>query len=280
MQNTPLSNDPAYYAGSDVTKESSSSSVAWAAIIGGAVTMIAVNLMLMPLGSALGFAVSSPWHHNAEPVKAFSITSGIWMVVVQWLSAALGGYLTGRLRAKWVGAHTHEVFFRDTVHGFLAWALSATVGAIVLVTVATSLVGDMADHGPMHNGNNAAPNYYTDRLFRSDRGPTTISEQDRVEAGHMLMRAEGSGAMSDQDRVYLVHLVQDRTGLTDADAQKRVDDIIMQDKVAADKARKAAASASFMLSLSLLIGAFIASVGGALGGRDRDIHYHTGKFWE
>jgi hypothetical protein len=41
-------------------------------------------------------------------------------------------------------------------------------------------------------------------------------------------------------------------------------------KQAADAARKASASASFYLFVSMLIGAFIASAAGAVGGRQRD----------
>jgi hypothetical protein len=281
MQNQSTIRDPALFGDADMTRESSGSSVAWAAIIGGAVAMTATTLILLPLGSALGFALASPWHRGDEAVKAFSLSSGLWTVLVQWLSAALGGYITGRLRAKWVGAHTHEVFFRDTIHGFLAWGLSAAVGAMILVSVAASFAGASTDHAMMHNANGAnAQAIYVDRLFRSDRGPTSVSEQDRVEAGHLLMQAETSGNMADNDRVYLIHMVQDRTGLGEAEAQQRVDNIITQDKMAADTARKAAGMVALLLSLSMLIGAFVAAVGGALGGRDRDIHYHTGRFYE
>jgi len=244
--------------------------------------MTAATLILLPLGSALGFALASPWH-TAMPLKTFSVANGIWIVVVQWLSAALGGYITGRLRAKWVGAHTHEVFFRDTVHGFLAWALSALVATVLLASMATHLAaGAAAGSNEQQGVRNGSINQsiYADRLFRSDRGPTTISEQDRVEATHLLIEAENGGDMSEADRVYLAHLVSDRTGLAEADAQTRVDNVIMQDKVAADKARKVAAAVSLFMSLAMLIGAFVASVGGALGGRDRDIHYYNGRFYE
>ena len=42
-------------------------------------------------------------------------------------------------------------------------------------------------------------------------------------------------------------------------------------KQAADAARKASAKASFYLFFSMLIGAFIASTAGAIGGRQRDL---------
>src|SRR6202021_2174972 len=68
------------------------------------------------------------------------------LIVVQWLSSALGGFVTGRLRTKWTGLHTHEVFFRDTAHGFLAWAAASVLGALLFASVTASGVGGLA-HG-------------------------------------------------------------------------------------------------------------------------------------
>ena len=79
------------------------------------------------------------------------------------------------------------------------------------------------------------------------------------------------------DKTYLAQLVAARTGLSQADAEKRVDDVIAQEKgaelkarEAADAARKAGAYLSLFIGLSMLIGAFIASAAGALGGSQRD----------
>jgi hypothetical protein len=65
------------------------------------------------------------------------------MVVTQWLASAFGGYLTGRLRTKWVGIRTDEVLFRDTAHGLLAWALATLVMA-VLVTLGSAATAGVA----------------------------------------------------------------------------------------------------------------------------------------
>ena len=72
--------------------------------------------------------------------------TAIGLIVVQWLASGLGGYVTGRLRTKWVGTHTHEVFFRDTAHGFIMWALSTVLVATLLASATASLVGAGA-HG-------------------------------------------------------------------------------------------------------------------------------------
>ena len=88
-------------------------------------------MILFALGSGLGFAAASPWGDVARTAAHVGVFAGIWLIVVQWIASATGGYLTGRLRTRWIGTHTHEVFFRDTAHGFLTWALATvTVAAI------------------------------------------------------------------------------------------------------------------------------------------------------
>ena len=103
--------------------ETAISGIAWPAILGGAFAAAALALILLALGSGFGLASVSPWPNSGAAATTFTIMAAIWLIIVQWVSAALGGYLTGRLRTKWVGVHTHEVFFRDTANGFLAWAV-------------------------------------------------------------------------------------------------------------------------------------------------------------
>ena len=108
--------------------ESSASGVEWAAITAGALAAVGVSIILFTLGSGLGLSGANPWSFVPQAVVTLTIGAGIWLIVMQWLSSALGGYLAGRLRKKWVGVRTDEVFFRDTAHGLLAWALSALQG--------------------------------------------------------------------------------------------------------------------------------------------------------
>ena len=120
------------------------SALSWAAVIGGTVTAIAVTLTLLALGSAFGLATISPWPGLGAKPTSFTIGAGIWLVVTQWLSAGLGGYIAGRLRVRWTGLHTDEVFFRDTAHGFIAWAFATVISASVLGAAATHVLGGAA----------------------------------------------------------------------------------------------------------------------------------------
>src|ERR1700678_572774 len=117
------------------------SAASWPAIFAGAVVAVAVSLVLLALGSGLGFASISPWPGRGASATTVTVTTAIWLIVTQWLSAALGGYIAGRLRTKWVGTHTHEVFFRDTAHGFVTWAVASVIGALILASAASSAVG-------------------------------------------------------------------------------------------------------------------------------------------
>jgi hypothetical protein len=122
---------------------SASARTDWPAIAGGALGAIAVTIILFTAGSGFGFATVEPWSFTNRAPETFAIGAGIWLVVMQWLSAAFGGYLAGRLRTRWVGLRTDEVLFRDTAHGLLAWAL-ATVIVAALFTLGAGMAGTAA----------------------------------------------------------------------------------------------------------------------------------------
>ena len=222
-------------------------------------------------------------------MTTFTVMTAIWLIIVQWVSSGLGGYLTGRLRTKWVGVHTHEVFFRDTAHGFLAWAVAAVIGAAVLASGVSSLLSGGAHaagtvaSGAAEGASRGAVQenpfaYYVDSLFRSDHPNANATDQDvRAEATRILAAGIRNGDVPAGDKTYLAQLVAARTGLSQADAEKRVDDVIAKAKAAdtkarqiADATRKAGAYLSIFTAVSMLIGAFIAAAAAALGGRHRD----------
>src|SRR5580658_9067398 len=123
----------------------SKSAASWPAIFAGAFVAIAASMVLLAFGSGLGFAMVSPWPGHGASATGFTVNAAIWLIVSQWLSAALGGYIAGRLRTKWVGTHTHEVFFRDTAHGLVTWSVATVFVFAVLAGSASSLM-----HGGMH----------------------------------------------------------------------------------------------------------------------------------
>ena len=263
------------------------SAVSWAAVIAGGVAAVALTLLLVALGTGIGLSSVSPWSSSNPSATTFTLLAAVWFIIVQWLSSGLGGYLAGRLRTKWTSLHTDEVFFRDTAHGFLAWALAAILVAAFATSSVSSAVSSAgrAISGAASTATQAvAPQtsgdtgYFLDILFRKDQPDTNVSSQDaRAEGGRILAKSVANGTLDPADRTYLAKLVAARTGIPQQDAEKRIDDAMAQIKTAEEKtkqaaneARKASAKASFYLFFSMLIGAFIASAAGALGGRQRD----------
>ena len=271
--------------------EASKSAVSWAAILAGSVGAVSATIILLTLGAGLGFASISPWTHSGASATTVGALAAVWFIVVQWLSAGLGGYLTGRLRTKWVGTHTHEVFFRDTAHGFVTWAVATLILAIVLAGAALATTGAGVRAAAMVGGGAAqgatgSPHgratvgaYDVDMLFRSAHSDANPTNDGHAEAMRILEKGLSAGDVSAADRSYLAEQVAGRTGISQDNAQKRVDDVIAQVKAAdlkaleaADAARKAAAKASILTALAMLIGAFIACAAAALGGHERDLH--------
>jgi len=285
--------------------ESAVSAVSWPAIFGGALVAAAASVVLIALGSGLGLASVSPWRDSGASATSVAWMTAAWLIVVQWLSSGLGGYLAGRLRTKWANMHTHEVFFRDTAHGFITWAVATVIVATFLTSAvgsaisggvhAAATVGAGAaaqaanpDAGSSARGATGSPvqqaaglaTYDMDLLFRSSQTTTGNSTMDaRAEAARILANGVANGDVPTTDRAYLAELVASRTGIPAEEAQKRVDNAIAQAKAAdvkareaADKARKAAAETSIFTALSMLVGAFIACIAAALGGQRRDIH--------
>lgn len=281
--------------------ESSLSAVSWSAIIAGAVSAAALTVVLMFLGSGLGLTMVSPWTNQGAGITTFAVSAAIWMIVVQWLSSAMGGYMAGRLRARWVGLRTDETFFRDTAHGFLAWSLATLLIICVASSGLTSAVGtgvqaasNVASGAAMgasagatsstdDDAGNTATSYFVDTLFRpSDpaRLAAPGAEGDAAaaaQASRILIASAATGELAPADKTYLGQLVAARTGLSETDATARVDAVLAQveqaktkTQEAADTARKAGITFALMAALSLVIGAFIASAAAVLGGRLRD----------
>jgi hypothetical protein len=211
----------------------------------------------------------------------FKVASGIYLLIVAMLSSTIGGYIAGRFRTRWVGLHSEEVLFRDTAHGFLAWALATVFGAAVLGAAATFLVGGAAagnsgSNAPAGNQSATAPDaYYVDMLFRpagrTAQTSAASTTEARREARVILTRDAANGfEVPAADRTYLAQLVSAHAGLPAADAEKRVGNVITQAKAAADKTRHDAAALSFWLTAAMLLGAFAASLAAIEGGQLRD----------
>ena len=284
------------------------SAVSWGAIVAGGAAAAALSLILLLLGTGLGLSSVSPWAHNGVSAATFGVSTILWVTLTQLVASAMGGYLAGRLRTKWVALHTDEVYFRDTAHGFLAWAVASLATAALLTSVIGAIVSggiqagaSVAGPGMAKSDINSGPmGYFIDSLFRKDMNAAVATsvaasngalegaaaEQALAASGsevtRIFMNTVRTDALPAEDVLYVGQLVAQRTGLTQQTAEKRVSDTYarVQAKlrdaetaasVVAEKARKASAYAALWLFISLLIGAFFASLAATYGGRRRDI---------
>lgn len=296
-----------------------SAAVSWAAVVAGAAGAASLSLILLILGVGLGLSSVSPWTGEGISAATLGVSTIVWLVVTQVLASAAGGYLAGRLRSKSSETPSDEVYFRDTAHGFLAWAVASLATAAMLGSATGSIVGGGVQAGAAMaagagadtgNGASGAPQalaYFSDMLFRQDSGATTAAnggtatspatsestaatvaapqrrsaEQDAAEIGRILMNASGAEALPPADVRHIGRMVAQRTGLSQQEAQARVTTLYAQTQEklrtseraardAADSARKASAHAALWVFVSLLIGAFTASLSATFGGRQRD----------
>jgi hypothetical protein len=301
------------------------SAVSWGAIVAGAAAAAALSLILLILGTGLGLSSVSPWAQEGIGATTFGVSTILWVTLTQLLASGLGGYLAGRLRTRWIDVRSDEIYFRDTAHGFLAWAVASLATAALLTSVIGSIVNGGVQAGASVAGgvattaaaataggaaaagsemaksdsSNGQMGYFVNSLFRNNGnttaagsatvGSTPLSNGASQQAGatsqsevaRIFMNTIRTGALPDDDVRYVGQLVAQRTGLTQQDAEKRVTDTYtrLQAKLrdaesaareAVDKARKVSAYAALWLFISLLIGAFVASLAATYGGRLRD----------
>jgi hypothetical protein len=322
------------------------SAVSWGAIAAGAAAAAALSLILLILGVGLGLSSVSPWAQGGVGATAFGVSTIAWLTLTQLLASGMGGYLAGRLRTRWTLVHRDEVYFRDTAHGFLAWAVASLATAALLTSVIGSILGGGVQAGAALVGgvastasaavggaalggtsqaNDSGPMaYFVDALFRRNTAaladPAALGDaagvgaatpatpasatvpvspatngglanstdalernaaRDAAEVSRIFMNVSRSEPLPVEDVRYVGQIVAQRTGLSQQDAEKRVASVyaraqakVQSAEVAArdatDKARKASAYSALWLFVSLLIGAFVASLAATFGGQRRD----------
>ena len=289
--------------------------VSWRALFAGAAGSVALTLILLLLGMALGFTAMAPWPGGGVSGETLGISAIVWLTLTQILASGMGGYLAGRLRARWIGANTDmnkDVFFRDAAHGFLAWSLATLLtamlvlgsvgnmlgsgiqaGGAVVSSIASGATGaalnmvDESGQGGSRNDESSLA-YYGDTLIRTVQStPGLTSPRDdqavRAEALRIFMNSMAAGEVqiSREDRQYLARLIAQRTGLDQAQAEQRVEQVFNRAsqsleearnrlQSAAEQARQVAAWSSLWMFVALLCGAGVAALMAVWGGKQRD----------
>jgi hypothetical protein len=262
----------------EVEEGSDASTVCWGAVIAGGIASAALTLLLFAFGAGVGFSVISPWAGEGISTTTFHIGSGLFVVAVAILASTVAGYLAA--------------------HGFLAWCVGTLLSAAVLGTATTHIIaGASAGSIPAAvagtaQAANSMTDPYVDALLRTDPATTggatplgqnvptpTANSNDPAQTRSEVTRIMGSsvrkgGDISSTDRTYLAKVVAARTGLSPAEAEKRVNDAIVQAKQAADEARKTAAKIALWMAAAMLAGAFAAALAATEGGHLRDSRWY------
>jgi len=300
--------------------ENSASAVSWAAIFAGAIGAAALAMILLMLGAGLGLSSVSPWEdHGLQASTVGKATIG-WLIFTQIAASGMGGYLAGRLRTRWAATHVDEIYFRDTAHGFLAWAVAALISAVLLTSTLGAIVGGGAKAvGSVAGGaastsanvvsmdapgmSGSSMGYFVHSLFRTTANSSAtdnasaagtagmpgaqpqnpaVTPSQLGEVTGIFANSLRTGALSPEDQQYVAQLVAQHTGMSQKDAEARVQavygkvqstwqDAKTEAKKAANAARKTAIHLTLWTFISLLIGAFVASLCATFGGRQRDL---------
>ena len=237
--------------------QNQASAVSWGAIVAGAAGAAALSLILLMLGTGLGLSSVSPWAYSGVSATTFGVSTILWLTFTQLVASGMGGYLAGRLRTKWIAVHTDEVYFRDTAHGFLSWAVAALATAALLTSAIGSIVNSGIQAGvsvaegvatatgselTKSNSDSGPMGYFVDSLFRKDintavsasdiagsdvmprRHPKPTRAGSTPEITRIFMNSMRTGPLPTEDIRYVGQVVALRTGLTQQDAEKRVID--------------------------------------------------------
>jgi hypothetical protein len=264
-----------------VSETREGSYVEWGCVLGGAAAAAGISSVLLAFGSGVGLSMLSPWQGSGFSLITFAIITALWTVFTQIAAFGIGGYLAGRLRRPWKDATEDEVEFRDGAHGFLVWATGIVIGALILAFAAGGTAGTAAQIAGTAAATSASSTadpmgYAVDTLLRTERPQENVVQAElRGEASRTLAKAVGGANITDADRAYLAQLVSARTGLAQAEAEQRVNQVITEAKATADRARKIGVIAAFLTAASLLAGAAVAWWAARTGGE----HRNQGTIW-
>jgi hypothetical protein len=243
------------------------------AIIGGAIAGAAIGTVLDGFGVAVGLAVSSTSPTWRDTSMALVLLTGLFLLFTSIVSSGIAGYIAARAAPPEPMEITEEGEFRDGLNGLVAWALALLLaallafGAVQLGSRATTTSSTTAPNASA--GENLLA-FDLDRLFRSDAPAEASIAYDRAQAARILLTANSHVGMAAQDHDYLVRLVSRRTGLSAADAGRRVDEVAAVSKDNVARARRSAVIVAFMAAAAALIGAAIAWTAAVAGGRHRE----------
>lgn len=262
--------------------------IEWSAVIAGAVMAAALSVVLLTFGSAIGLSLTSPWQGSGLSASTTATLAAFWVILLQIGAALAGGYIAGRMRARWAASELSESEFRDGLHGGLVWAVSVVISAYLLSSAVGAIsrtTASIAGQAATVVGNNADPlASQIDALLRPAPGSGTapaapntappMTADQRAELTRIFVRSMAAGSLSPNDRTYVSSLIAQRTGMSQQEAERRIDTVyaeaVTATKQAVDTARRSAILAGLVTAASLLVSLAAAWWAAVRGGHHRD----------
>lgn len=270
--------------------------VEWPAVFAGAVLAASISFVLLTFGTSIGLSLTSPWPGSGISAKAVAAIAVFWATIQQIGAFIAGGYVAGRMRARWSDASQDEVEFRDGLHGGLVWAVGVAFGAALLMMTAGAAArtgADVAGKGmaALSTSNSNPVDVVIDTMLRptpsapaaAPQGPPSAaaprpranpaapaSDDQRAEISRLLVAAVTNGSITPQDKSYLAQVVSQRTGIPPQEAEQRVDAAVTAARDAIDKARRSTILAGLTTAIALVVSFAAAWWAAMKGGQHRD----------
>jgi hypothetical protein len=263
--------------------------ISWAAIFGGVILVVVVQLLLSTLGAGIGLGTVNVNDGTTPDASSIGLGAGVWWGISSCIALFFGGYV-----AAWLAGI--EIRFDGLLHGLVTWGI-ATLLTIYLITSAIggiigggfSALGGVASAAgsgissaakPLARAAGVTPDVVQDQaqafLQPANPDPATMSPQDaQKEIARELVTYARGGTDAPVAKERITNIMAAQMKISHDDAAKRFDDAqarlrqtrdqaVQTAKNAADASAAAASKTSFAAFGVLLLGAVAAAIGGSL----------------
>jgi len=239
-----------------------------------------LSFVLLTFGAAIGLSATSPWPNSGLPTRLVA-SLAVFCTMAQQIGAVMvGGYVAGRMRTRWHESG-HEAEFRDGLHGALVWAIGVLISTLLVFTTLGAAARTGADLAGRAAGSVAGSSNPLDTALDAMLRPTSTAaspqrantpstDETPAEMSRILASSVTSGTMAPEKRTQLAQLSAQRSGISQQEAERRVDEAVNAARAAADKARHAAILTGFVTAASLMVSLAAGWWAAMRGGHHRD----------
>jgi hypothetical protein len=263
--------------------------ISWAAISGGVILVVTVQLLLSLLGAGVGLGTVNTNAGSTPGANTIGITAALWWILSSCVAIGVGGFV-----AAWLAGV--EIRFDGVLHGLVTWGiatlltfwlLTSAIGGIIgggfsaLGSVASSAGSGVNEAAkPLAQAAGVSPDMIQQQaqayLQPTNPDPATMSPQDAQKAiATDLPTYAGGGADAAAAKERIVNIMAAQMKISHDEAAKKFDEAqtklkqtrdrtVQAAKDAADASASAASKASFGAFIVVLLGGIAAAFGGSM----------------